>query len=316
MHPVGMVIHHLHGVIYEGHTLGVGQAIWHSFQLHLWPMLLLYGLSGGLIGLLVGVIFRRLSENRQRLEAFHRDFELQVATLRHHYKNLALGIQGFSGRLKRKLAGVREELCRNAAGVPTLQDLSPQLDELLVNLEVLDDAARRLNQTLSQELMFLRIVTSEQLRPEPQDFIPLLVRCVRELQALRFRDREIRVEINGRALADCQDSLVFAFEPATMEVILHNILGNAMKVADCLRISTTVADGWIRLAVADNGPGLQAEELRQYLSAPGPRQEAESTRLGLRVTVHLMQKLGARLAVASQPGAGATFFLDFPQQQP
>jgi hypothetical protein len=30
-------------------------------------------------------------------------FEIQVATLRHHYKNLALGINGFSARARHKL---------------------------------------------------------------------------------------------------------------------------------------------------------------------------------------------------------------------
>lgn len=70
----------------------------------------------------------------------------------------------------------------------------------------------------------------------------------------------------------------------------------------------------MRVAVRDNGPGLVVEELKQYLATPGDRREAESTHLGLKVTLHLLQKIGGRLAVQSQPGAGATFIIQVPQK--
>jgi hypothetical protein len=72
--------------------LKLGPALLHSFHGEMWPMMLLYTLLGALIGLIWGVFLKRLREHRQRLDALHQEFELQVATLRHHYKNLAIGI--------------------------------------------------------------------------------------------------------------------------------------------------------------------------------------------------------------------------------
>jgi signal transduction histidine kinase len=38
---------------------------------------------------------------------------------------------------------------------------------------------------------------------------------------------------------------------------------------------------------------------------------AESTHLGLRVTLHLLEQYGGRLFALSEPGQGATFILEF-----
>jgi len=43
------------------------------------------------------------------------------------------------------------------------------------------------------------------------------------------------------------------------------------------------------------------------------RRESGSTQLGLRVTLHLLEKCGGRLLVSSQPGAGSNFTLEFPR---
>jgi signal transduction histidine kinase len=99
-----------------------------------------------------------------------------------------------------------------------------------------------------------------------------------------------------------------------MEVILDNILSNAMKFGDRIDIGVEEQGNWVRLKIRDNGHGLQIDELKQYLATPGDRREAESTHLGLKVTLHLLQKIGGQLAVRSQPGAGATFIIKVPKK--
>ena len=71
-------------------------------------MMLIFALFGGIVWGFIGFILKRLRENRLRLDTLHQEFELQVATLRHHYKNLAIGIHGFSSRIKRKLVSMDE----------------------------------------------------------------------------------------------------------------------------------------------------------------------------------------------------------------
>jgi signal transduction histidine kinase len=245
----------------------------------------------------------------------HQEFEFQVATLRHHYKNLAIGIHGFSGRIKRKLAHLDETFCRclSQGNCPTYEELQPEFASLTRNFAIVEDAAQRLTHTLGEEVLFLKALTSDTLALTPRDFYPVLIHCIEELKGLRFRDKEIQVVINGCSFEECKCSLVFPFEPYTMEVILQNIIGNAMKYADRIQIRVEERDRKVAVEVADNGPGLEVGKLRQHLLVPGDRREAESSHLGIKVSLHLLEKYGGRLLVWSKPGTGAKFILEFPK---
>jgi hypothetical protein len=107
-YPMVLVINHFHDHFICGLPLTLSQAILRGLTPRMWPFMLLYAISGGLAGLIVGFIFQRIQENRLRLDNLHHEFELQVTTLRHHYKNLALGIQGFSNRLKKKTINLED----------------------------------------------------------------------------------------------------------------------------------------------------------------------------------------------------------------
>jgi two-component system osmolarity sensor histidine kinase EnvZ len=120
------------------------------------------------------------------------------------------------------------------------------------------------------------------------------------------------VEVNSLPLEAEQLPLVFSFEPYTMEVILQNLLTNAMKYGDHVRVNVASAGSWVRVEVSDNGPGLEVEKLQQRLLTPQDK-GAESTHLGLEVALHLLTKTGGRLSAWSEPGAGATFIVEFPK---
>jgi two-component system sensor histidine kinase SenX3 len=124
----------------------------------------------------------------------------------------------------------------------------------------------------------------------------------------------MRVEINGRSLVECRDRLVFSFEPYTMEVILQNIIGNAMKYGDLVQIGVAESEGEVRIKVRDNGPGTDVQRLKNLLLIPAERREADSTHLGLKVSIHLLEKCGGRLSVWSQPGEGAVFIIEIPKR--
>ena len=311
VHPMSMLVRAAHDFIYSGAPLDLGPALLHSFQTVMWPMMLLYTALGALVGGILGFVLQRLREHRQRLDTLHQEFELQVATLRHHYKNLAIGINGFAGRLKRKLENLDQEL-RHCA----LEE-SPAHQEckaMARNVEILEDAAQRLTQSLAQELLFLKALTSESLDTRSQDFYPFLINAIRELLDLRFQDKKIQVEINGQPLDHSHAPLVFPFEPYTMEVILQNILSNAMKFGDHIQVEAGESAGWVWVGIQDNGPDLEVDKLKDRLLAPDDRQTTESTHLGLKVSLHLMVKMGARLSVSSSLGTGTLFILEFPKQ--
>jgi signal transduction histidine kinase len=310
-HPVGMLAQGFFDFITTGAPFDVWGAIIHSFHLSMWPMTLVFASFGGISWAILGLVFRRLRENRLRLDTLNQEFELRVATLRHHYKNLALGIHGFSGRIKGKLSSL-DETFRQALALgraPSYEEVHPEFESLQHNFTVIEDAAQRLTHILGQELLFLKALTSDSLSPEPGEFFSFLVRCVQELQALRFREKEIRVEVNGHSLEECRETLVFPFQPYLMEVILQNIIGNAMNYGDLIRLRVTETDDNVRVEVEDNGPGLDVTKLKSNLLLL-------STHLGLETSMHLLQKLGGRLLAWSKPGAGATFIIEIPKRPP
>ncbi len=313
-HPTAMMVYNFHEFIYYHKPLDIFGSLFHSFHLHMWPMITLYALLGGAFGIILGLVFQRLRENRLRLDTLHQEFELQVATLRHHYKNLALGIHGFSNRIKRKLADLDETMRRYLSEkiCPSYEEFEPEIRSLGNNFAIIEDAAQRLTHTLGQELLFLKALSSDTLASEPRDFYPLLIHCIQDLKGLRFRDKDIRVEINGCPCEEWQGSLVFSFEPYTMEIILQNIISNAMNYGDRIHISVTEEKDLIKVAVKDNGPGLEMGKIKERLLTPTDRRGA-STHLGLRVTLHLLEKCGGRLLVWSEPGAGAEFTLEVPK---
>jgi signal transduction histidine kinase len=315
-HPLAMLAFDFHECLIKGTTCNVSRALIHSFAFHMWPMMLLFSAFGGVSWGILGFVLKRLRDNRRRLDTLHQEFEFQVATLRHHYKNLALVIHGFSGRIKRKLNHMDETFyhCLSQGNCPTYDQLQPEFASLTKNFAIVEDAAQRLMHTLGQELLFLKALTSDSLKPGHSDFYPFLIHCIQDLQGLRFREKEMRVEINGRSLVECRDRLVFSFEPYTMEVILQNIIGNAMKYGDLVQIGVAESEGEVRIKVRDNGPGTDVQRLKNLLLIPAERREADSTHLGLKVSIHLLEKCGGRLSVWSQPGEGAVFIIEIPKR--
>jgi len=130
---------------------------------------------------------------------------------------------------------------------------------------------------------------------------------------LRFQEKEVKVEINGCPLEGCCPvGLVFPFEPYSMGVILQNILSNAMKFGDQVQIQVSDLGKWVRVEVQDNGPGLDVEKLKNQLLTPLDRRGGESTHLGLKVSLHLLAKIGGRLSARSAPARGPPLPWSFP----
>jgi len=314
-HPFAMLAFNFQECFISGTTCNVAGALLHSFHFRMWPMMLLFALFGGISWGIIGFILKRLRDSRFRLDTLHQEFELQVATLRHHYKNLAIGIHGFASRIRRKLTNLDEQFRECAKNTPTLyEQVSQEFESVGHNVAILEETAQRLTHTLEQELLFLKALTSSTLPEVSRDFYPFLAHCVDDLVGLRFRDKEVRVEINGQPFEACRDSLIFAFEPHTTEVILQNVLANAMKYGDHILIEVADAGDRLRVEVRDNGPGMDVQELKRHLVISTERREAESTHLGLQVSLHLLRKIGGHLSAWSRPGEGTIFIIEFPKR--
>lgn len=68
---------------------------------------------------------------------------------------------------------------------------------------------------------------------------------------------------------------------------------------------------WVEIVVRDDGPGIPPETLEQ-LFVPFFTTKDKGTGLGLSISQRMIQEMGGRIEVASQPGAGATFSVLLP----
>ena len=114
-------------------------------------------------------------------------------------------------------------------------------------------------------------------------------------------------------------------DPGKLQQILYNFLSNAIKFTPSGGTVSTTADRLarqdkspgVRLGVPDTGPGIPYdqqdtifEKFRQ-LDASHTRRHA-GTGLGLAICRELADLLGASVSLVSEPGRGATFFVDVP----
>ena len=107
-----------------------------------------------------------------------------------------------------------------------------------------------------------------------------------------------------------------------VQLLVRNIIANAVVYSrpdGVVRVTCRrEATGGALAVVADGGIGIPADKLPKifdeyYHTDEAVRHNASSTGLGLAIVAHVAQTHGIRIAVESEPGAGTTFSMRFPQ---
>ena len=101
---------------------------------------------------------------------------------------------------------------------------------------------------------------------------------------------------------------------------LINLLGNAFKYTPSggsVTLSVSGEDEWVRVEVADTGPGIPAEEVplifEKYYRGEGVT--AEGAGLGLAISRGIVERHGGAIWAESEEGAGARFIFRVPARQ-
>jgi PAS domain S-box-containing protein len=110
-------------------------------------------------------------------------------------------------------------------------------------------------------------------------------------------------------------------EKTRVNQVFQNLLTNAVKYMDKPEGHVTVActddgDAWT-FSVADNGPGIEEqyfERIFRIFQTLAPRDEFESTGVGLTLVKKIVEHDGGRVWVESEIGQGSTFFFTRPKQ--
>jgi signal transduction histidine kinase len=99
-----------------------------------------------------------------------------------------------------------------------------------------------------------------------------------------------------------------------LEQILDNLIANALDAlspGQLVRLTTSPAAAGVRITVADNGPGMSAED-RERAFLRFTTSNPNGTGLGLAIVHRLATSNGGTARLDETPGGGLTVTLDFP----
>ncbi len=105
--------------------------------------------------------------------------------------------------------------------------------------------------------------------------------------------------------------------------VFQNLLTNAVKFMDKpegrVQVACTEDGAFWRFAVIDNGPGIEEkyfERIFRIFQTLAPKDEFESTGVGLTLVKKIVELYGGRVWVESQVGQGSTFLFTWPKRPP
>jgi two-component system sensor histidine kinase MprB len=206
-------------------------------------------------------------------------------------------------------------------------ELRTPLTSLRTNIELIGQAAdnteRHLSEEQRHEIMgdvraqleelttlvgdLVELARDEPMRrnPEPLDFADVVRQAV---DRVRLRAQDVQIDV------DLAPWMVMG-EPQLLERAVTNLLDNAAKWSPPGgEIRVRLHDGV--LTVADDGPGIQAEDLPYIFERFYRSSEARTlpgSGLGLSIVKRAAERHGGTVEVASPPGEGTTFRLLLPE---
>ena len=186
---------------------------------------------------------------------------------------------------------------------------------------------------------------SDKLGPEGKNQVELLVSRVDRMQNLingilqysRIgRVDEIISEIDtGEVVANVIDAIlppenikilvqenmpIVVYEKTRIFQVFQNLISNAIKYMDkeegIIKINFIEHDDFWQFSVIDNGPGIKEEyfeKIFQMFQTLSPRDQFESTGVGLTVVKKIVELYGGRIWVESQIEDGSTFLFTIPK---
>jgi two-component system sensor histidine kinase KdpD len=104
-------------------------------------------------------------------------------------------------------------------------------------------------------------------------------------------------------------------DPGLLERVLANLLGNAIRHGETVRLTAEPLGSRVRVRVIDDGPGVpdaDRDRIFQPFQRLGDTGTSDGVGLGLAVARGLTEAQGGTLVATGTPGGGLTMVLDLP----
>ncbi|MDC0666570.1 sensor histidine kinase [Nannocystis radixulma] len=180
---------------------------------------------------------------------------------------------------------------------------------------VLNRQVRRLEQLVSEMLETTRLQIGRVRLERTEVDLVAATRAVIELLVTAESAEPEQIRLHGDGAA------VGLWDAARLDQIVTNLLTNAIKYGEGRPVDVTITqhDDHARLQVRDRGIGIAAESLGRIFEPferAAPVETHGGLGLGLYIARRFVEMHGGRIAVDSEPGAGATFIVDLPLANP
>jgi signal transduction histidine kinase len=181
--------------------------------------------------------------------------------------------------------------------------------------EMINSESKRLARMIQTFLDIERLTEGEsEIRSEPFDLPALVDNCVGRARVLAER-KQIAIE-PGSA-----EAVTLKGDRELMEYALYNLLTNAVKYSPpgtTVRVEAQRDAASLRLAVRDEGIGMDAQELKNIFKKFYRTRKAETsgevgTGIGLSLVEQIVAHHGGKMEVTSTPGQGSCFTMVLPR---
>ncbi len=165
---------------------------------------------------------------------------------------------------------------------------------------------RHLEHLVTDMLQYAKGGQSGSSRIEVNDWLQQVIQvCEASVQS---SGSQLKVEqwLAGQAVQGDIDALITAVQSLVVNAI------DVVKTGAQISLRAETQDGWIKVCVADRGPGIE-DGLHEKIFEPFYTSRAQGTGLGLAVTRAVVQAHHGRVTLSSKLGHGAEFCIWLPK---
>jgi signal transduction histidine kinase len=194
-----------------------------------------------------------------------------------------------------------------------LELLEDDPDQRHETIALVVDELDRMNRIVNDLLALAKAEQPDFLDLEPVDVESLTHEVEAKASALAPRQWELESVGRGRVVADRQRVT------QAMIQLAHNAVTHAEQ-GQLIALGSIVADGEARFWVRDTGPGVPFEDqeriFQRFARAEAAGRSSGGAGLGLAIVRAIAEAHHGRVELHSRPGAGATFTIVIPIDQP